>query len=76
MSRFVRLGHYLLNADLVTHVRHDFDTQQREGVLFIGFVSGAEIEAPAHALGVEETSAEIRDVVLDNVLAALKGSAE
>jgi hypothetical protein len=72
MSRFVRLGHHLLNADLITHVRHDFDPHRRESVLHIGFASGAEIEVAARTLGVEEGDPPIRDAVLDHVLAALQ----
>ena len=73
MARFVRLGHYLLNADLVTHVRHSYDTHRSDSILHVGFASGAEIEVAARALGVLEGEAEIRDRVLDHVLDALGG---
>ena len=75
MSRFVRLGHYVLNADLVTHAHHYYDPHREESLIRIGFVSGTELEVAARALGVEETSSEIRDAVLDHVLAALREGA-
>jgi hypothetical protein len=71
MSRFVRLGHYLINAEQVTYVRNSYDPRRNDSILHFGFASGSEVEVAAHALGMEGETHEVNDLVLEHVLEAL-----